>query len=91
MKIKSMNRKAIADLIAIVVIVSVVAFSGCISAETAEEWDGKGTNFAKLGEYKKAIECFDKAIELNPNLAEAYCNRGNAYFYLKQYERAIED
>jgi len=38
-----------------------------------------------------AIKIYDKAIELNPNFAEAYYNRGNAYSDLKQYERAIED
>ena len=62
-----------------------------VSTETAEEWDAKGISFAKSGEYQKAIECFDKAIDLNPNFAEAYCNRGVTYCHLKQYERAIED
>jgi tetratricopeptide (TPR) repeat protein len=30
-------------------------------------------------------------LELNPNFAEAYNNRGNAYHRLSQHERAIED
>jgi tetratricopeptide (TPR) repeat protein len=61
----------------------------CISAETAGEWNNKGFDLGKAGEYEKAIECFDKAIELNPNAALAYNNRGNAYKDLGQYERAI--
>jgi len=54
----------------------------CISAETAEEWNNKGFDFGKAGEY-------EKAIELNPNFALAYYNRGITYHHLKQYERAI--
>ncbi|MBE9592474.1 MAG: tetratricopeptide repeat protein [Proteobacteria bacterium] len=43
------------------------------------------------GEYEKAIECFDRAIELDPNDAIGYYNRGLTYCYLKQYERGIEN
>ena len=42
-------------------------------------------------ENKNAIKEADKAIELNPNDANAYHKRGCAYHSLKQYERAIED
>ena len=38
-----------------------------------------------------AMEDYNKAIELNPRLVEAYTNRGNAYGKKHQYERAIED
>ena len=38
-----------------------------------------------------SIEDFNRAIELNPNDAHAYGNRGNFYSELGQYERAIED
>jgi len=44
-----------------------------------------------LKQYESAIEDYGKAIELNPNFAEAYNNRGAAYLNLKQYESAIED
>ena len=62
-----------------------------VSAETAEEWKEKGISLAMSGEYEKAIECFDKAIELNPNYADAYYDRGLTYYQLKRYEKAIED
>ena len=32
---------------------------------------------------------FDRVIEINPQDAEAYNNRGNTYSHLKQYEQAI--
>ena len=42
-----------------------------------------------------AIDDYTKAIELNPNYAEAYFNRGNVYSYrnnyLKSYSQAIAD
>jgi tetratricopeptide (TPR) repeat protein len=44
-----------------------------------------------LKEYEKAIEDYNKAIELDPKFAIAYTNRGVAYDKLKEHEKAIED
>ena len=84
-----MKNKAIS--IVMMTLIGICIFAPIISAETAEEWNEKGIDFARSGEYEKAIEDYNKAIELDPNLAGVYYNRGNAYFYLKQYEKAIED
>lgn len=43
------------------------------------------------GNYLKAIENYDKAIEINSQDAKAYNNRGLAYSELKEYKKAIED
>ncbi len=40
---------------------------------------------------EKAIKHYNKAIGLNPQLAEAYNNRGVAYDALKQHQKAIND
>jgi len=45
----------------------------------------------ELNGHARAIEDYDRAIELNPNFAEAYNNRGVAYAELNEHERAIED
>ena len=42
------------------------------------------------GEYEQAIKDYDKAIELNPEYATAYNNRGNAYAKLGEYDKAID-
>ena len=42
-------------------------------------------------EYDCAIEDFTKAIELNPNYADAYYNRGLAYQSKGEVDRTIED
>lgn len=47
--------------------------------------------FHEHGDYKNAIELYNEAIELNPNYAKAYSNRGWAYSDLKHYERAVQD
>jgi len=41
--------------------------------------------------HDKAIEDYSKSIDMNPNNAEAYGNRGLAYYNKGQYDRAIED
>ena len=38
--------------------------------------NNRGVAYANTGDYDLAIEAFTKAIELNPNLAMAYSNRG---------------
>jgi tetratricopeptide (TPR) repeat protein len=48
------------------------------------EWNGKQ-------ESDKAIADCNQAIRLNPNYANAFFNRGNAYKAKGQYDRAIED
>lgn len=47
--------------------------------------------FHEQGRLSDAIAAFDKAILLNPQLAEAYEQRGSAHRNLGQHQRAIED
>jgi tetratricopeptide (TPR) repeat protein len=49
-------------------------------------WDGQ-----KYTNPKKAIEYLSNAIKLQPDYPQAYYNRGNAYYGLGQYQRAIKD
>ena len=37
------------------------------------------------------MEYFAKAIEIDPGTPVSYINRGNAYFNMQDYERAITD
>lgn len=45
----------------------------------------------KCADPQKVIEYLNEAIKLNPGLAQAYNNRGNAYGDLGQYQQAIVD
>ena len=40
--------------------------------------------------YEKAIECYDKALKINPNDTEALNNKGVALYRLGRHEEAIE-
>lgn len=42
-------------------------------------------------DYNKGIIYFSKAIQVKPNYSVAYSNRGNAYRFLKQFEKAEAD
>jgi Tfp pilus assembly protein PilF len=51
----------------------------------------RGNVFMNEKNYDRAIGDYSKAIELNPNYAEAYYNRGIVYMNEKNYDRAIRD
>ena len=48
-----------------------------------------GTALQVQGKLREAVQAFDKAIQLNPDSAEAYSNRGNALKELGQVENAV--
>ena len=54
-------------------------------------YNNRGIAYAALGNYGRAIEDYNKVIEINPTDANAYYNRGIAYAALGNYVRAIAD
>ena len=42
-------------------------------------------------EYEKALKDFKKAVELDPNEADYYFEKGLAYYYLEKYKEALKD
>lgn len=59
--------------------------------KTEEDWYKKGSYYAKDDKFGKAIDCFSKAISINPEFAKAYSYRGFCYFWMVQYEEALAD
>ncbi len=57
----------------------------------ANDWFNKGIKFIVNKEYEKAVEAWDKAIELNPNNVAFYIERGATYMIMEQFEKAIEN
>jgi len=49
----------------------------------------KGISLGKLGKYHEAIVCFDRALEINPRLSEAWYNKGAVLADLERYHEAI--
>ena len=77
--------------IAVTVIVLLMAAYFVFGFTRGVFWYNRGAAHAAKAEYDQAIDCFDKAIRIEPSFAEAYCNRGTAYYEKGQYDPAISD
>lgn len=53
-------------------------------------WFGKANDLIKQGEYEKSLECFDKAIELNPAESLLWYMKGRVLIDLNRCDEAIE-
>ena len=60
-----------------------------IKSKNAASYYNKGIASIKNGNYKEAIEAFNKALKLQPKFAEAYNNKGTALRNLKRYKEAL--
>lgn len=67
----------------------ILPICGCVSE--SESHYNAGFELHEQGHWEEAIAEYNKAIELDPNLAIAYNNRGAAYFETGQYDLAIAD
>jgi CHAT domain-containing protein/Flp pilus assembly protein TadD len=54
-----------------------------------KEWFDLGNDLFEVGQYEKAIESYEQAIDIEPNFGEALYNKGVALVSLGQYEKAI--
>ena len=52
--------------------------------QSASDWEDKG-------DYDQAIKDYSEAIKLKPGLADAWYNRGVAYYTEDNYDQAIKD
>ena len=57
----------------------------------AEEYFLSGVKAGQQGQYSESIQDLTKAIDLDPNYAEAYAIRGGIYNIQGDYDRAIQD
>jgi tetratricopeptide (TPR) repeat protein len=62
-----------------------------VSQKTKEQWFEEGYNHYNAGEYQKALDDYDRAIQLDPQYTDAYHNRGRVYYDLKEYQKALAD
>ncbi|MEG4309671.1 MULTISPECIES: tetratricopeptide repeat protein [unclassified Microcoleus] len=56
---------------------------------TAEEHVTLGNSLVELGKFDRAMECYSRAIKLNPQLATAYHNLGEMLIGQKRWDEAI--
>ena len=57
----------------------------------SDAYINKGVIHFRRKEYKRAIEAYEQAIELNSNNVDAYINRGISYSTQQKHQQAIED
>jgi tetratricopeptide (TPR) repeat protein len=55
----------------------------------ARDWVEKGRCLNSLERYDEALECLEKAIEIDSNYARAWANRGDVLESLKRYDEAL--
>ena len=54
-------------------------------------WLEESNAYLAAKQYEEAIAVYDLVLELDPDNAQVYHNRGRAYHYLKEYQKAIID
>jgi tetratricopeptide (TPR) repeat protein len=80
------------------IIVCAVALSAACSPALSEEsavppasWYEKGLKFVDMTRYNEAIDCFDRAIDLDPNNEQALFARGSTLLVVGRFEDAYRD
>lgn len=58
---------------------------------TAWDHNRRGDRYYEERQYEKAVDSYSKAIQLQANIAQFYCDRGCAYDSLGDYDRALSD
>jgi len=60
------------------------------TTKQAEEEKEKGNTFYKSKDFDKALECYNKAIELNPENVVYLINKAAVFFETQKYEECIQ-
>lgn len=60
-----------------------------VGCHSADYYLKQGHDIGLTGDYKAAILLFNKAIQKNPKLKEAYIQKGLCYEYINQYDSAV--
>jgi serine/threonine-protein phosphatase 5 len=60
------------------------------SSTEAEDWKNKGNEFFKQHKYQEAVDCYTKAIDIQPT-AVYLSNRALNHIHLENYGSALED
>jgi tetratricopeptide (TPR) repeat protein len=66
-------------------------FFTCCASQNAEVFFSKGNKIYDEGTYSEAMKYYSKAINKNPNYADAYWGRALCKYQLKDYSGAKDD
>lgn len=74
-----------------ILLLSCLLLTACATLKTSDEYILRGNGYLKDGKQQAAIDCFNKAVVLNPSNMDAYEARAAAYFFNGQYDLAVAD
>jgi tetratricopeptide (TPR) repeat protein len=57
---------------------------------TAKYWSDRGGDLVGQDKYDEAVQAYDKAIDINPQYAEAWAGKGAALYDQHKYDEAIQ-
>ena len=52
---------------------------------------GGSSALMEMRKFTSAMECFNKAAEYGPTLADVFLNRGQAHYFMRRYREAVSD
>ena len=77
-------------LIFFVLVSGALGIPEILAEDNSQAWILRGKELSDKGQFEKASEAFQKAIQLDPASESAYLNLGNAYYELKSYSIAAD-
>lgn len=75
----------------LVLIVCFTLFAHSLVAQSATEYFSLGKQKRAHGKYAEAVTNFDRALELDKTLVQAYELRGYCYARLRKHQKALDD
>lgn len=71
---------------------AVTAYTEAIKRNPKEHtsYSNRAAAYLKLGAFNDALKDAEKCIELKPDFVKGYARKGHAYFWTKQYNRALQ-
>ncbi|GBD37594.1 TPR repeat-containing protein YrrB [bacterium HR36] len=58
---------------------------------SADSWNTLGTILSSMGRYREALDCFNQALQMEPQHHLAHLNRGLVFLLERNWERGWED
>jgi len=71
------------------ILVSIICFGLLSGCKSADEYLSEGQNLSSAGNFRAALSVFEKAIQKNPFLKDAYIQLGLCHENLNQHDLAI--
>jgi len=76
--------------IILTVLLIMIIFTSCGPKLTIEEWNSKAMGLLLENKLEEALECYNKALEIDPNDLFTLVGKGRVLNELKKYEEAIK-